>query len=1075
MKKFLVLAAVLLAFVMIFAACGGKETPKGTEEQTTAVNDPATEAPTEEPDVPTEEPTQEPDVPTEEPTQEPDVPTEEPTKDPEVPTEEPTQEPVDLPYVEPSAAGQIGISFDTFFANGNMYFPEDGMAGDKLAAQDNLVAFKTGEVCQSVAIRGWVGFDQAIASFGYYVDTYDFVWGDFVVPTEDGVKAAGGEHASRFQIDVPLAGLSVGEHKVGFLAKLADDTVVLLRPELTIAIEKTVWNGSGIVTHQSFDQLYTGTGNAENGPENIFTPGQSASWDYVADFSNLSYADFNVDTLTYWGWIGATGDAIGQFGYQINGGKAIYDDAWQIDAEQPVVDAAAGTGATVASRMKIFIDISGLSGENTVTVLYKNAEGTVVLGEFKLIVPSKPTHFDNLTIPQDQWVITGHMPQIVTPDHASHGGMIAAGGVESAALLHQGSIYLGNLDLAKYSKVVIMWGSDASQVTIDAYNANANNRFALVNADKNGVMSPDEATIIAAATYELHGWAVAAFEIDLTNVDYSGDVYLTHDSLPGGFALVYSVEFIGGEYFEPIDPMKPVNVFDAEDISTISRPNGIASADLMDGYLHVVPANGDPNWYPFAQVNGGRYVAIRYRSSDATGANMQFFMASTGGAPSDDSSMLQQAIIVDGEWHTLIIDTKPLIDAGIYDGKFVSYFRFDPLEAGYVLDENGEPYKENDIWVKQPLPEGCSIDIAYIGFFHCVEAVEKYDADKFGGSVEPEAPANVVIDISTIEGYRAENNYGYDCPILNIGYDNVYLVGEFDLNQYSQIIIEYSYDGDTVVEGKPVEQNWAECGRTPIIGFTALNKSFGFANVTNQDAIDAGIYTDLVYTSGTWAAATRTATIEIPENIGYNGPCYISAYNPWFREIAIASITLVPRVVDEPTTPDEPETVEPLEVDLTTVGITGSYPTVDNPINGTALGLSADAHVISLHYGSINLGDVDLSKYSKVTVAYATPTDEFAEGMNDQYNATGKRVLLLNALSAIQDGTPFEYLPSDGAIIATNHYEQSASLLAITTVDIDLSEIDYNGPVYLTFDARNASNEFGAIGYMVWVVGITFA
>ena len=101
-----------------------------------------------------------------------------------------------------------------------------------------------------------------------------------------------------------------------------------------------------------------------------------------------------------------------------------------------------------------------------------------------------------------------------------------------------------------------------------------------------------------------------------------------------------------------------------------------------------------------------------------------------------------------------------------------------------------------------------------------------------------------MIDIASVEGYKESNNYGYDCPI---------------------------------------------------IGFTALDKCFGYANVTNQDAIDNGIYTEIPYTTGNWAAATRTATIEIPANIGYNGPCYLSAYNPWGRTIAVASITLVPR------------------------------------------------------------------------------------------------------------------------------------------------------------------------------------
>ena len=569
MKKFLVLASVLLAVVMIFAACGGKETPAGTEGNTNAATDPATDAPaTEAPTDPVEDPTEAPseEQPTEAPTDPVETPTEEqPT---ETPTEAPTDAPIEpetLPFVDIDTAGKVGHSFDTFFANGNMYFEQDGQAGDKLTAQDNLVVFKTGEVCQSLALRGWIGFSQAIDSFGYYVDTYDFVWGDFAQATEDGVKAAGGEHASRFMIEGPLVGLTIGEHKVGFVVKLADGTVAILREELTISIEKTAWMGSGIVTHQSFDQLYAGTSSADEataGGLDIFAPGQSAGWNYIVDFSNVAYADYTVEYLTYWGWIGATGEALGQFGYQINGGEAIYNDEWAWATEQPVIDAAAGTGATVASRMKISINVAGLQGENTITVLYKSAEGTVVLGEFVLIAPVKPTHYENLNVPQDQWVISGHMTEIVAPEHPSHGGMVAAGGVPSAALLHQGSIYLGNLDLSKYAKVVIMWGSDASQVTIDAYNANANNRFMLVTADKNGTMSPDEATIIAAATSELHGWNVAEFEIDLTNVDYVGDVYLTHDSLPGGFALVYSVEFIGGEISEdepetPDDPETP--------------------------------------------------------------------------------------------------------------------------------------------------------------------------------------------------------------------------------------------------------------------------------------------------------------------------------------------------------------------------------------------------------------------------------------------------------------------------------------------------------------------------------------
>ena len=89
-----------------------------------------------------------------------------------------------------------------------------------------------------------------------------------------------------------------------------------------------------------------------------------------------------------------------------------------------------------------------------------------------------------------------------------------------------------------------MWGCDNSQVTIDHYNANANNRIMLLNAEMSMVFSPAEETIIAGGTYELKGWKVTPFEIDLTDVNYNGPVWLAVDTLPGTFAMVASVEFI---------------------------------------------------------------------------------------------------------------------------------------------------------------------------------------------------------------------------------------------------------------------------------------------------------------------------------------------------------------------------------------------------------------------------------------------------------------------------------------------------------------------------------------------------
>ena len=322
--------------------------------------------------------------------------------------------------------------------------------------------------------------------------------------------------------------------------------------------------------------------------------------------------------------------------------------------------------------------------------------------------PEAPRYDDYAPSIHD-WTVSGHRPAI----QDSSEGMVAAGGLEYGALLHQGAIGLGEIDLSKYDKVIVYCGCDASDVTQGRYDANANNRIIISKVDTNGTMSPAEEDIIASVTYTLHGWAPEAVEIDLSGIDYNGPVYVTYDTLPGTFMLVGSIEFIGAE-----------------------------------------------------------------------------------------------------------------------------------------------------------LP----------------------------------APA------------------------------------------------------------------------------------------------------------------------------------------------------------------------EPVELDLSTLTSTGNYPTVDVPVPGSVFGTD---HCFALHYGSINLGEIDLSRYSKVIVTYATPDEATVPGASDQYNQTGKRVLLLNAPSESQ-GT-FEYLPEESAIITSTQYELSPASLTTTTVEIDLTNVTYNGTVYLTFDYRDAENGQAATGFLVWVTGITLA
>ncbi len=233
MKKLLLIALLMIAIVFAAVSCvkddpktddtTATETTGGSVEDDTTVADPGsdTTVPEEETTVPEPEESTTPKA-------------EETTK----PEEETTPAVPQGPYKDPADAGQKNVSFDTFYKNGNMFFPADGGAGDKLTEIDNTVTFAAADALQSIALRGWIGFEQAIDQFGYYIDDPEKpVYGEFKQTTEQGVLDAGGANASCFQITADLSALGAGEHKVGFIVKLADGTEVILREEIKVVVE----------------------------------------------------------------------------------------------------------------------------------------------------------------------------------------------------------------------------------------------------------------------------------------------------------------------------------------------------------------------------------------------------------------------------------------------------------------------------------------------------------------------------------------------------------------------------------------------------------------------------------------------------------------------------------------------------------------------------------------------------------------------------------------------------------------------------------------------------------------------
>jgi hypothetical protein len=247
-----------------------------------------------------------------------------------------------------------------------------------------------------------------------------------------------------------------------------------------------------------------------------------------------------------WGWVAFDSKEY-EFGYIING-EEFFSASYAKEADASVVDMAKKLGAKNCARFSGGLTAEVLRlGENKVQFCVRLDEGVVsVIRDYTVKLTNEPVRLDGSywSVPLDDWVISGHKPTIVTKSDPSVGGMVAAGGVEKGALLHQGAIGVGTVDLSKYDKVVIYFGCDNGAGTQDRYNKNPHNRIMLTRVDTNGMMSPESKDIIASATYTLKGWRVNAIEIDLSKVNYKGPVYVTVDSLPGTFVLFSSIEFL---------------------------------------------------------------------------------------------------------------------------------------------------------------------------------------------------------------------------------------------------------------------------------------------------------------------------------------------------------------------------------------------------------------------------------------------------------------------------------------------------------------------------------------------------
>ena len=139
--------------------------------------------------------------------------------------------------------------------------------------------------------------------------------------------------------------------------------------------------------HFSFDECDAWIGDQQ--VQQFFAPGASASWDQTAVID-----DYNVEYVRIWGWVAFDTEQIGEIGYRIDHGDYTYDNAFLIEAEQPILDSLSAIGALSASRIDIRIPVRDLSGEHVIEIVGRDAyEYTMIIGTFtltKAVDPNAP-------------------------------------------------------------------------------------------------------------------------------------------------------------------------------------------------------------------------------------------------------------------------------------------------------------------------------------------------------------------------------------------------------------------------------------------------------------------------------------------------------------------------------------------------------------------------------------------------------------------------------------------------------------------------------------------------------------
>ncbi len=603
----------------------------------------------------------------------------------------------------------------------------------------------TTDAVKTLVDWGWAAFNANSYQYGYIVNGREIFSNSFTAATEDPVKSAisasGASNGSRFMGTLSTSELNPGNNSVKFCVKLNGNQNIVLRDYTVVVMDPNL-----VYVANDHNAIVNSAGQMLAYP---FSGGGYDSWN-----KKISLRADIADHLDDYGWVAMKDISSYQFGYIINNSTEIFKDSFVAPTEDAVKNVcAANFPGTTPSRFCAALPLSALSvGSNNVKLCVRmNGTFTSVIREYTVEL-KQPSVLD---APNDELRLLdasgNQVGQAYTPgEYNSWNKNVSIDKATVKSLADWGwvAVDADSFDFGYIINGTQHFGIDYKYPTGDDVNA-------AIASHGVGVIGSRYLTSLSTSLLNVGANSVKfCVRLNGTTIvtlrEYSVSVT---DSAASPEATPPPEITLPDNQTPPasdVDPAIPLEIFTPDKLVNVeidpNSHNGVLGAVVNKGsYVTITPFDGDPYYYLGKNIAGSRYIAVKYRTpASCNGMTLQVYLDSVSGGPRDDSNMLYGILVGDGEWHTLVFDTKPLMDTGAYNGEFLAHLRLDPLEAGYMLDGSGNPIYDQatQTYPRVDLPAGATIDVAYVALCHAPNTMELYEANNngsAGGETNPPA------------------------------------------------------------------------------------------------------------------------------------------------------------------------------------------------------------------------------------------------------------------------------------------------------------------------------------------------